>query len=178
MRQTDLYFERLYPLYPAPNDIANSATHDRPKPGPEKYSRKSTEERAVDLYRIYVLDPDGVEITDQRLRAGVGADLVGNDNVFRELKARSGSAGDKVELTSHEYARAGQTGTVYELVIIENVWGDPVITIIRNPLGRLKQYPVGGIMIEGWKDLDPQPRVIRLKKTETSGELEVDSQTE
>ena len=152
--------------------------NDGPKPGPEKYSRKSTEERAVDLYRIYVLDPDGVEITDQRLRAGVGADLVGNDNVFRELKARSGSAGDKVELTSHEYARAGQTGTVYELVIIENVWGDPVITIIRNPLGRLKQYPVGGIMIEGWKDLDPQPRVIRLKKTETSGELEVDSQTE
>ncbi|MFQ5872456.1 MAG: sacsin N-terminal ATP-binding-like domain-containing protein [Dehalococcoidia bacterium] len=137
-------------------------------PGPDSHPRKSTEERAVDLFRLYVLEPAGVEIVDQRLRAGVGADLVGDDNVFRELKARSGSAADKIELSSHEYVRAGQAGTAYELVIVEYVWGDPVITTIRNPLGRLKHFPVGGITVEGWKELDPQPRVIRLRKSETA----------
>ncbi len=69
--------------------------------GPDKHARKSTEERAVDLFRIYLLEPDGIEITDQRLRAGVGADLVGSDNVYRELKARNGSAGNEVGLTAH-----------------------------------------------------------------------------
>jgi hypothetical protein len=140
------------------------ATGNDREPSSDKHSRKSTEERAVDLFRIYILDPEGISIRDQRLRAGVGADLVRDDNIFRELKARSGSIGDKVELTSYEYARAGQVGTIYELVIVEHVWGDPVITIIRNRLGRLKHYPIGAIVVEGWKGLDPQPRVIQLRK--------------
>lgn len=136
--------------------------------GHDRHARKSTEERAVDLFRICVLEPDGVEITDQRLRAGVGADLVGSDNVFRELKARSGSAGDEVGLTAHEYVRAGQARAAYELVIVEHVWDDPVITIIRDPLGRLKYRAVGDIVVEGWRELDPQPRVIRLRQSETT----------
>jgi len=140
---------------------------DRGGPSPVEHSKKSTEERAVDLLRIYVLEPAGVEIIDQRLRVGVGADLVGNDNVFRELKARRGSAADKVQLTSHEYARAGQARAAYELVIVEHVWDGPVITIIQNPLGRLRYHPVGDIMVEGWKELDPPPRVVRLRKIET-----------
>ncbi len=132
--------------------------------GPDKHSRKSTEQRAVDLLRIYVLEPDEVNIIDQRLTAGVGADLIGDDNVFRELKARAGSASDRVELTSHEYARADQARAAYELVIVEHVWGDPVITIIRNPLARLMHYPVGSVAVEGWRELDPKPRVVKLRK--------------
>ncbi len=132
--------------------------------GTDKHSRKSTEQRAVDLLRIYVLEPDKVKIIDQRLIGGVGADLIGDDNIFRELKARTGSASDKIELTSHEYARADQARTAYELVIVEHVWDDPVITIIRNPLGRLTHYPVGSVAVEGWRDLDPKPRVVKLRK--------------
>ena len=52
----------------------------------------------------------------------------------------------------------------YELVIVEQVWYDPIITIIRNPLGRLKQYAVRGIVVEGWGELDPKPRIVRLRK--------------
>ena len=70
----------------------------------------------------------------------------------------------KTELTSHEYARADQARTAYELVIVEHVWDDPVITIIRNPLGRLTHYPVGSVAVEGWRDLDPKPRVVKLRK--------------
>lgn len=131
---------------------------------PDRHSRKSTEQRAVDLLRIYVLEPGKVKITDQRLIAGVGADLIGDDNIFRELKARTGSANDKIELTSHEYARADQARAAYELVIVEHVWDDPVITIIQNPLRRLTHYPVGNVAVEGWRDLDPKPRVVKLRK--------------
>jgi len=148
-----------------------------PWPHPERHARKSTEERAVDLFRMYVLEPDGIEITDQRLRVGVGADLIGSDNVFRELKARSGSAGETVELTAHEYARAGKARAAYELVIVEHVWDDPIVTIIRDPLNRLKHYPVGDVAVEGWHDLDPKPRVVKLKRIETSSQFEVDSKS-
>jgi hypothetical protein len=133
---------------------------------PDRHIGKSTEERVVDLFRMYVLEPDGIEITDQRLRARVGADLVGNDNVFRELKARSGSDADKVELTPHEYVRADQARESHELVIVEHVLDDPVITVIRDPLGRLEYYPVGDIVVEGWRELDPQPQIVRMTKTE------------
>ena len=43
---------------------------------------------------------------------------------------------------------------------------DPVITVIRDPLGRLEYYPVGDIVVEGWRELDPQPQIVRMTKTE------------
>ena len=113
---------------------------------------------------MYILEPEGIEIIDQRLIRGVGADLIGSDGVFRELKARSGSAGDKIELTSYEYTRADKASVAYELIIMENVWDKPIISIIRNPLSRLKYYPVGNIAVEGWRDLDPKPRIMKLRK--------------
>lgn len=134
-------------------------------PGPDRHSRGSTEQRAVDLYCLYVLEPDGISIDDQRPRPGVGADLWGGDNIFRELKSFSGSASDSVTLTSHESTRAGQVRLEYELVVVEYVWdSEPVITIIPDPLGQLKYYPTGSIVVEGWGSLDPQPRVIQLKR--------------
>jgi len=130
----------------------------------DRHSTKSTEQRAVDLFRMYVLEPENIRIKDQRLIRGVGADIIGDDNIFRELKARTGSAGDEIVLTDHEYARAEEAREAYELVIVEHVWDDPVITIIRNPLNRLTCYPVGNIVVKGWKELDPKPRIITLKK--------------
>lgn len=130
----------------------------------DRHSIKSTEQRAVDLFRTYVLEPENIQIKDQRLIRGVGADIIGDDNIFRELKARTGSAGDEIVLTEHEYVRAEEAREAYELVIVEHVWDDPVITIIRNPLNRLIYYPVGNVAVKGWKDIDPKPRIITLKK--------------
>jgi len=134
--------------------------------GSDKYghSTKSTEQRAVDFFRTYVLEPENIQIRDQRLIRGVGADIIGDDNIFRELKARTGSADDEIVLTGHEYARAEEARDAYELVIVEHVWDDPVITIIRNPLNRLTYYPVGNVAVKGWKDLDPRPRIVTLRK--------------
>ena len=98
----------------------------------DQHSRRSTEQRAVDLLRLYVLDPEGISITDQRLRPKVGADLVGDDGIFRELKAHSGVAPNDISLTEHEFLRAGNRGNQYELVIVKDVWDTPSIT---NHLG-------------------------------------------
>jgi len=130
----------------------------------DRHSTKSTEQRAVDLFRTYILEPDNIQIRDQRLIRGVGADIIGDDNIFRELKARTGSADDEIVLTGHEYARAEEARDAYELVIVEHVWDDPVITIIGNPLNRLTYYPVGNVAVKGWKDLDPKPRIVTLRK--------------
>lgn len=128
------------------------------------HSTKSTEQRAVEIYREHVLDPENIQISDQRVTRGVGADIIGDDNIFRELKSMTGSADGEIRLTGHEYARAEQARGSYELVIVEYVWDEPVITIIRNPLNRLKYYPVGDVAVTGWKNLDPKPRIISLKK--------------
>jgi hypothetical protein len=130
--------------------------------GADRQSRRSTEQRAVDVYRIYVLEPAGIAITDQRLRARVGADLVGDDGVFRELKAHSGAASGEISLTEHEYQRAGHQGRKYELVIVEHVWEEPTITIIPDPLRQLKYRPSGGVIVGGWKNLTPKPRIVQL----------------
>lgn len=135
---------------------------------PDRHSRSSTEQIAVELYSLYVLEPDGISINDQRPCPGVGADLWGSDNIFRELKSFAGSASDSVSLTSHESSLAGQARLDYELVIVEHVWDlEPVITIIPDPLGQLKYHPTGSIVVEGWGSLDPKPRVLQLKRTET-----------
>jgi hypothetical protein len=130
--------------------------------GPDRHSRRDTEQRGVDLFRAHVLDPAGVTIKDVRLRRGVGADLVGDDNVFRELKTHSGAAPAELGLTEHEYVRAGNTGQQYELVVVEDVWGEPIITIVNNPLHRLKYSPAGGVVVKNWRDNAHDPRVVTL----------------
>jgi len=138
--------------------------HDRGGSGPDKHSRRDTEQRAVDLFRQYVLEPEGIDISDQTLVSRVGADLSCSDGVFRELKSYSESGGGRVKLTSHEYVRAEHAQMAYELVIVEHVWGnEPSITIIPNPLARLKYWPVGDIAAEGWNQMNPPPRVVRLE---------------
>jgi hypothetical protein len=127
-----------------------------------------TEQRAVELVVEYVLDPEGIFVNDTRWRKRVGADLVGDDGVVREIKARSGQAGGRIELTEHEYKRAGSDGMKYELIIVENVWTQPVITVIRHPLGRLDYYPTGGVVVTKWANASPPPRVIRLLSEDSS----------
>ena len=132
--------------------------------GAERHTPMLTEERAVYILRNYVFEPDNVNVVDQRIRHGVGADLIGDDNVFREMKSYSGSAPNVIVLTEHEYRRASESRSGYDLVIVEHVWDTPVITIIRNPLGRLPYSPTGGVEVHGWKDVNPKPRIIRLRK--------------
>lgn len=132
--------------------------------GGQPRSPQTTEQRGVDLFTQYVLAPHGIEVTDQRVHAGVGADLVGTDQVFRELKTFTGPAGPELPLTEHEYKRAGGEGKNYELVIVEHI-GDgqqPKITVIRDPLKRLGYYPTGGVRVRGWQQLQPPPRVVVL----------------
>lgn len=129
-----------------------------------RHTPMSTEERAVYVLRTYVLEPDSIDIIDQRIRHGVGADLIGDDNVFREMKSHSASAPSVIGLTEHEYKRASESRSGYDLVVVEHVWDTPLITIISDPLGRLRYSPTGGVEVHGWKDLDPKPRIIRLRK--------------
>ena len=141
-------------------------------------STRSVEQRGVDLLVSHVLDPDGIKISDQRLVFGVGADLACDDGFFRELKTFSGNAPASIKLTKHEHARASTSSNCYELVIVENVWTTPTITIIHNPLHTMDWHPAGDIEITGWKERLPALRVIKLRKSDDeelpSGENHVD----
>lgn len=148
-----------------PTKIKRPKGHEARLP---RHQPLSTEQRAVELIRIYLFEPDGIDILDQRLRPGVGADIVGSDQVFREVKARSESCEDDLELTEREYIRAGMERSKYELIIVEHIWDDPVFTIIPDPLGKLNYYPTGGVMIQGWRNLAPKPRVIHLQRRGTA----------
>jgi hypothetical protein len=132
---------------------------------PQQRSNRSTEQRGVDLVQTYLLEPSGISLSDQRLRPGVGADLVCDDGVFRELKVHSGAAPAEISLTEHEYTRAGNKGVKYELIVLEHAWESPVITVVQDPLNRLKYSPTGGVVVKGWKTVTPAPRIIRLAKS-------------
>ena len=151
-----------------PGGSGGSGGHKRAGDSPDP---KSTEQRAVELYRRFVLEPDGIGVTDQRLRPNVGADLVGTDGVFRELKSHGASAPSALSLTRHEYVRAGQKGDHYQLVVVEHVWGDsPVITIVGNPLVQLHYAPSGAVLVEGWKG-EGLGRRIQLEPETGSGSV-------
>jgi hypothetical protein len=124
----------------------------------------STEQRGIELFRRYVLDPEGIDVRDQRIRPGVGADLVGSDGVYRELKTFSGAGPTTLPLTEHEYRRAGNEGDRYQLVVVEHVRGDAVITVITDPLRRLRYTPTGGVIVKQWRDESARPRVLTLQR--------------
>jgi hypothetical protein len=140
--------------------------------GPDRHSRNATEHRGVELYRRYVLDADGVEVKDQRIRDRVGADLVGGDDIFRELKTFSGPAPNTVSLTEHEYRRAGNQGDAYQLVVVEQVWDDAVITVITDPLTRLQYTPTGGVVVQDWREPNQRPRIVKLRKNAQGAQTE------
>ena len=123
----------------------------------------STEQRGIELFRMYVLDTEGVEVIDQRIRPGVGADLVGSDGIYRELKTFSGAGPATLPLTEHEYRRAGNQGDRYQLVVVEHVRGDAVITVITDPLRRLRYTPTGGVIVKQWRDESACPRIVTLR---------------
>lgn len=109
-----------------------------------------------------MLTPAGIRVNDQRLRPRVGADLVCDDGFFRELKTFSGPAWGVIRLTRYEQARALNSRQKYELVIVENLLGDPVITIIPDPLGTLCWQPTGDVEVIDWQAKATSFRVIRL----------------
>ena len=97
---------------------------------------------------------------------------MGSDGIFHELKTFSGSAPATLPLTEHEYRRAGNKGDVYELVVAENVWDDPTITIVGDPLGQLRYSPTGGVVVQNWRRPKRKPRVLRLGKVAAKGTRE------
>jgi hypothetical protein len=111
----------------------------------------SVEQRGLELY-LRVLEGDGIDASDQRASSRVGADLVGSDGVYRELKTFSGRAPDSIGLSKYEHERALEEGDRYELVIVENVWDDqPRLTMIRDPLKTLDWHPTGEVAVRDWR---------------------------
>ena len=144
-------------------------------PGPsgrkETIPRKKpqdVEQRGLDLFVESVLNPSGIRVTDQRLRSRVGADLLCSDGFFRELKTSSGAAPERLSLTLHERARAAAAADKYELVIIENVFGErPTITMIPDPINSLNSEPTGTIVVTDWKEKAKHFSVIRLRAADS-----------
>jgi hypothetical protein len=125
---------------------------------------RKVEERGLDLLVEYVLEPQGIRISDQRLRPGVGADLYCSDEVFRELKTFGGRATDRIKLSKHQQARALVSEDHYELVVVEDVWSEPVITIIPSPMKHLLWRATGDVEVVDWRERSSSFRVIRLRQ--------------
>lgn len=136
-------------------------------------SPATVEERGVALFIKHVLEPENIRVVDQRPRKGVGADILGDDKVFRELKTFSRRAPGQLSLTRHEAARAQAEAQAYELVIAEELWGDATITIISDPLSVLDSFRTGKVVVTDWRQKlnIPETRVVTLQRTaEDSGE--------
>ncbi|HWD41640.1 MAG TPA: hypothetical protein VG944_22550 [Fimbriimonas sp.] len=129
----------------------------------------SIEQRGLDIYVKHVLQPAGIRVSDQRLRRGVGADLYCSDSVFRELKTFSGAAPNTIRLTKHEHARASDSTTMFELVIVENVYTSPRIIVVRDPLTACDTRPRGDVDVSRW-DAAIGRRIIDLHAPEPDAE--------
>jgi len=149
------------PISPRPPKAKGPGKPHREAPRPPT---RTVEQRGLDIFVHHVLDQAGVRISDQRLRAGVGADLFCSDQVFRELKTFSGRAPDRIKLSRYEQARALASLERYELVVVEHVWADAVITIISDPMGSLHWRPTGDVEVIDWRSEAPRFRVIRLRE--------------
>ncbi len=149
------------PISPRPPKAKAPGKPHREAPRPPA---RTVEQRGLDIFVHHVLDPAGVRISDQRLRAGVGADLFCSDQVFRELKTFSGRAPDRIRLSRYEQARALASLERYELVVVEHVWEEPIITIISNPMESLRWRPTGDVEVIDWRSKAPSFRVITLRK--------------
>jgi hypothetical protein len=108
----------------------------------------------MDLLRS-LLARDGVEITDTRAQL-VGADAVGTDGRYFEIKAHADAADGPLNMQGSEVLKARELGDKYVLVVVEHLESDgaspPRITLIPSPLSVLAVHPYGKIELTGYHD--------------------------
>jgi hypothetical protein len=101
-----------------------------------------------------VLARDRIEIEDTTSQP-VGADAIGTDGRYYELKVHGGAASGALPLTSSEVLQARQLGQEYVLVVVENVEDSAAntrVTLIPNPLNVLTIWPAGQVEVTGYDD--------------------------
>lgn len=128
---------------------AESAATDR-KSAPS-YTLRDQEDVGMEIVERVLADR-GIEIEDTRSQP-TGADAIGTDGRYYELKVHSGLAQGALNFTRAEVFQAQTLGENYVLVVVENVesgGADPRVTFIPNPLGVLKVHPRGRIELTGY----------------------------
>jgi hypothetical protein len=132
-----------------PSDPARSGTGRR---APE-YSSPDRERAGLSAL-AKVLGRVNVEIEDTTGQA-VGADAIGTDGRYYELKVHGGVASGGLRLQPSEVLQARQLGEEYVLVVVENVedsGANTRVTLIPNPLGVLTIWPMDRVEVTGYDD--------------------------
>jgi len=99
-----------------------------------------------------VLAVRGIEIEDVRTKR-TGADAIGTDGCYYELKVHAGCATGALDVRGSEVLQARELGERYVLVVVENVEAaaaNPRVTFIPNPMVVLDVHPVGKIEVTGY----------------------------
>jgi hypothetical protein len=99
-----------------------------------------------------ILSP--IEVRDTRTEL-VGADGIGTDGRYYELKVHAGTAAGPLEMRGSEVLRARDMGDQYVLVVVENVEvqdATPRITLVPNPMSVLSVHPIGKTEVTGYDD--------------------------
>jgi len=94
----------------------------------------------------------GVELEDTRNQP-TGADCVGTDGRYYELKVHAGAATGPLQMMGSQVLQARELGDRYVLAIVENVEGgqaNPRVTLIPSPLTVLKVHPLGKTEVTGY----------------------------
>ena len=95
-----------------------------------------------------------IEVQDTRTQR-TGADGVGTDGRYYELKVHGAAAGGPLEMRGSEVLQARDLGDRYVLAVVENVEAagvSPKITLIPNPMSVLRVHPLGKIEVTGYDD--------------------------
>lgn len=101
-----------------------------------------------------VLAEQGIGIEDSR-NEPTGADCIGTDGRYYELKVHGGSANGPLQLSGSEVLQARELGDRYVLVVIENVEGaraKPRVTFVPSPLTTLKVDLLGKVEVTGYNN--------------------------
>ena len=127
-------------------------TRERPKQA-KAYDSYERETRGLECLSS-VLQEKGISIRDTRAEP-VGADAIGSDGRYYELKVHVGKASGPLLLQDSQVIKAREMGEMYVLVVVENVEAKkskPRITLIPDPLSVLQVHPRGRIEITGYDD--------------------------
>lgn len=125
-----------------------SGESHKPAPGYTPWDRETTGLRMLRK----IVSP--VEVRDTRTEH-VGADGIGTDGRYYELKVHGGAANGPLEMRGSEVLRARDMGDRYVLVVVENVEAQdatPKITFVPSPMSVLSVHPIGKIEVTGYDD--------------------------
>ncbi|MFJ6775055.1 protein NO VEIN domain-containing protein, partial [Kitasatospora sp. NPDC091257] len=132
-----------------------------PRPGgavPREQSARhgfqdSSSKEALVIRTLAAVLGEDADSLDQRGKLNVGADVVDSAGRYYEIKAHGGARPSDVTLTAAEYNRAREQGENYILLLAEHLnegsGGEPVLTLISDPLAKLDLEPVSDVRLKG-----------------------------